>query len=102
MGCLQRQFQRLVEMLILKHMDPSDERSQRAYRLQVKERLYRFNYVRIFYAIGLLTSEKVWVLTDCCLQEILMQLDKQDRQQKLEETFQSVVADYRRILGHVQ
>ena len=35
------------------------------------------------------------------LQEILMQLDKQDRQQKLEETFQSVVADYRRILGHV-
>ncbi|KAI0355017.1 histone acetyltransferase type B [Trametes cingulata] len=72
-----RQFNRLVEMLILKHMDPSDERAQRAYRLQVKERLYRFNY------------------------EILMQLDKQERQQKLEETFQSVVADYRRILGHV-
>ncbi|KAI0668463.1 histone acetyltransferase type B [Trametes maxima] len=72
-----RQFNRLVEMLILKHMDPSDERAQRSYRLQVKERLYRFNY------------------------EILMQLDKQDRQQKLEETFQSVVADYKRILGHV-
>ncbi|KAI9056961.1 histone acetyltransferase type B [Trametes sanguinea] len=72
-----RQFNRLVEMLILKHMDPTDERAQRSYRLQVKERLYRFNY------------------------EILMQLDKQDRQQKLEETFQSVVADYRRILGHV-
>ncbi|KAJ8482138.1 hypothetical protein ONZ51_g5563 [Trametes cubensis] len=72
-----RQFNRLVEMLILKHMDPTDERAQRAYRLQVKERLYRFNY------------------------EILMQLDKQERQQKLEETFQSVVADYRRILGHV-
>ncbi len=30
-----------------------------------------------------------------------MQLDKQDRQAKLEETFQSVVADYKRILGHV-
>ncbi len=30
-----------------------------------------------------------------------MQLDKQERQQKLEETFQSVVTDYRRILGHV-
>ncbi|KAI0806891.1 histone acetyltransferase type B catalytic subunit [Fomes fomentarius] len=72
-----RQFNRLVEMLILKHMDPADERAQRSYRLQVKERLYRFNY------------------------EILMQLDKQDRQLKLEETFQSVVADYRRILGHV-
>ncbi|KAM5542649.1 hypothetical protein V8D89_003610 [Ganoderma adspersum] len=72
-----RQFHRLVEMLVLKHMDPSDERANRAYRLQVKERLYRFNY------------------------EVLMQLDKQERQQKLEETFQSVVADYRRILGHV-
>ena len=36
------------------------------------------------------------------LQEILMQLDKQERQQKLNETFQSVVADYRRILSHVQ
>ncbi len=45
-GCLQRQFHRLVEMLVLKHMDPSDERANRAYRLQVKERLYRFNYVR--------------------------------------------------------
>lgn len=33
-------------MLVLKHMDPSDERANRAYRLQVKERLYRFNYVR--------------------------------------------------------
>ena len=30
-----------------------------------------------------------------------MQLDKQERQQKLEETFQGVVADYKRILGHV-
>ncbi|TBU26051.1 histone acetyltransferase type B catalytic subunit [Dichomitus squalens] len=72
-----RQFHRLIEMLILKHMDPADERGNRAYRLQVKERLYRFNF------------------------EILMQLDKQERQQKLEETFQSVVADYKRILGHV-
>ncbi len=44
-GCLQRQFHRLVEMLILRNMDITDERAQRAYRLQVKERLYRFNYV---------------------------------------------------------
>ena len=28
-----------------------------------------------------------------------MQLDKQERQQKLEETFQSVCTDYRRILA---
>ena len=39
-------------MLILKHMDPSDERAQRAYRLQVKERLYRFNYVSAVYDLG--------------------------------------------------
>lgn len=32
-------------MLILRNMDITDERAQRAYRLQVKERLYRFNYV---------------------------------------------------------
>lgn len=32
-------------------------------------------------------------------QEMLMQLDKAERQQKLEETFQSVCDDYRRILA---
>ena len=42
---VQRQFQRLVEMLILLHLDPSDSAGLRAYRLQVKERLYRFNFV---------------------------------------------------------
>jgi hypothetical protein len=42
---LQRQFHRLVEMLILMRLDSNDARSARAFRLQVKERLYRFNYV---------------------------------------------------------
>ena len=42
---IQRQFQRLVEMLILLHLDPSDSVGLRAYRLHVKERLYRFNFV---------------------------------------------------------
>lgn len=42
---LQRQFQRLTEMLILLRLDPHDERALKAYRLQVKERLYRFNFV---------------------------------------------------------
>jgi len=41
----QRQFQRLIEMLILLRLDLSDARQNRAYRLQVKERLYRFNFV---------------------------------------------------------
>ncbi|KAJ7184360.1 acyl-CoA N-acyltransferase [Mycena filopes] len=61
-----RQFHRLVEMLILLRLDPTDGRAMRAYRLQVKERLYRFNF------------------------EMLAQLEKQERLDKLEETFQSV------------
>ncbi len=47
---LQRQFQRLIEMLILLHLDPSDKASMKAYRLQVKERLYRFNFVSWSYS----------------------------------------------------
>ncbi|KAJ7349073.1 histone acetyltransferase type B catalytic subunit [Mycena albidolilacea] len=70
-----RQFNRLVEMLILLRLDPADGRAMRAYRLQVKERLYRFNF------------------------EILAQLEKQERLDKLEETFQSVRDDYMRILA---
>ncbi|OJA07596.1 hypothetical protein AZE42_06279 [Rhizopogon vesiculosus] len=73
-----RQFQRLVEMLILMHLDPADIRAARAYRLQVKERLYRFNF------------------------EILAQLEKQERLEKLEETFQSLREDYLRILAMIK
>ncbi|KAL4075387.1 acyl-CoA N-acyltransferase [Scleroderma yunnanense] len=73
-----RQFQRLVEMLILLQLDPIDVRGARAFRLQVKERLYRFNF------------------------EVLAQLDKEERLEKLEETFQSVREDYLRILTMVR
>lgn len=41
----QRQFHRLVEMLQLLNLDPLDARAFKAFRIQVKERLYRFNYV---------------------------------------------------------
>lgn len=47
-----RQYQRLIEMLLLLRMSPVDKKVQRAYRLQVKERLYRFNYVRFFVFTG--------------------------------------------------
>ncbi|KAK0193021.1 acyl-CoA N-acyltransferase [Armillaria mellea] len=70
-----RQFNRLIEMLILSRLDPAD---LRAYRLQVKERLYRFNF------------------------ETLVQLEKDERLEKLEETFQSVREDYSRILALVR
>uniref|UniRef100_A0A8H7Y2N6 Histone acetyltransferase type B catalytic subunit n=1 Tax=Psilocybe cubensis TaxID=181762 RepID=A0A8H7Y2N6_PSICU len=72
-----RQFQRVTEMLALLHLDPQDQNIMRAYRLQVKERLYRFNF------------------------EILAQLEKEERHEKLEETFQSVRDDYHRILALV-
>ncbi|KAH9056691.1 acyl-CoA N-acyltransferase [Lactarius vividus] len=73
-----RQFHRLVEMLIQLHLNPSDVRAAKAYRLQVKERLYRFNY------------------------EVLVQLEEKERLEKLEETFQSVRGDYQRILAMVR
>ncbi|TCD60783.1 histone acetyltransferase 1 [Steccherinum ochraceum] len=73
----QRQFNRLIEMLILKHMNHADGPAFKQYRLQVKQRLYRFNY------------------------EILMQLDLEERQKKLDETFQGVKKDYDRILQTV-
>jgi histone acetyltransferase 1 len=79
-------------MIILLRLDPADARAQKAYRLQVKERLYRFNYVSLSCVIGpdlLLTA----------LQEILMQLDKEERFAKLEETFRNVCDDYKRILA---
>ncbi|KAF8894728.1 histone acetyltransferase type B catalytic subunit [Infundibulicybe gibba] len=73
-----RQFYRLIEMLILSRLVPNDARAARAYRIQVKERIYRFNY------------------------EVLIQLEKQERIDKLEETFQSVREDYLRILAMIQ
>ncbi|KAL5528913.1 hypothetical protein ACEPAG_4887 [Sanghuangporus baumii] len=72
-----RQFHRLVEMLILKHLDFGDLKAFRAFRLQLKERLFKFNY------------------------EILAQMDKAERLEKLEETFQNVTQDYRRILAMI-
>jgi len=69
-----RQFERLVEMLTLRRLDPGDEGALRAFRLQVKERLYRFNF------------------------EILVTLDEKERKEKLEETFQSVIDGYQGIL----
>jgi histone acetyltransferase 1 len=72
-----RQFQRLIEMIILSKLDPLDVAGMKAYRLQVKERLYRFNF------------------------ETLAQLEKPERLEKLEETFHSVTEDYGRILALV-
>ncbi|KAH8114246.1 histone acetyltransferase type B catalytic subunit [Phellopilus nigrolimitatus] len=72
-----RQYQRLIEMLILKHVEPSDTKAMRAYRLQVKERLYKFNY------------------------QILTEMTREERLEKLEETFQNVKEGYQAILSAI-
>jgi len=89
-----RQFQRLIEMLILLRLDPHDARALKAYRLQVKERLYRFNFVSDDYLFCRSLFAHIG-----SFQEVLIQLDKQERFEKLEETFQNVCDDYARILG---
>ncbi|KIJ44181.1 hypothetical protein M422DRAFT_60053 [Sphaerobolus stellatus SS14] len=73
-----RQFQRLTEMLILRKLNPADTKATRAFRLQVKERLYRFNF------------------------DALVQLDKDERLEKLEATYQNVRDGYQQILERVQ
>ena len=84
-------------MLILLRLDLSDPHQNRAYRLQVKERLYRFNFVCV-------PSDCDWIfiMISTDLQELLVQLEKQERLCKLEETFQSVQEDYLRILSKVR
>ena len=70
----QRQFYRLVEMLLLLSSDPNDAAQQRLIRLGVKKRLYLFN------------------------KEQLLQIeDKEERKAKLQETFIGVQDDYRRL-----
>ncbi|EJT46988.1 hypothetical protein A1Q1_04231 [Trichosporon asahii var. asahii CBS 2479] len=66
----QRQFDRLLEMLLLRQLDRKDAAKVRAYRLQVKARLYRFNY-----------------------------MTPEERKEALAKTYDTVIDDYDRILG---
>lgn len=70
-----RQWARMLEMLALLHLDASDAAQLRAYRLQVKARLFRVN------------------------REILMQIPRVQRLEKLHETFESVMDEYAEITG---
>lgn len=91
----QRQFQRLLEMLILKFIDDTDPVALKRYRIQVKDRVYRFNFV----CSSLNPFGRIQCLLAWCLQEALTQLEQKERQAKLEETFQIVKKDYIRILN---
>ncbi|BEI83453.1 hypothetical protein CcaverHIS002_0400570 [Cutaneotrichosporon cavernicola] len=70
----QRQFDRLLEMLLLRQLDRKDPAKVRAYRLQVKSRLFRFNY------------------------EMLSTMTPEERKEALAKTYESVVEDYDRLL----
>lgn len=92
----QRQFLRIIEIMLLEQLkyrknDPNaykalrlqvrstlprpSQRTKLWARLQVKERLYRFNY------------------------EILSQVEPEERKQKLQETYANVEEDYKRLLA---
>ncbi|PKI84677.1 histone acetyltransferase [Malassezia vespertilionis] len=70
-----RQWSRILEMLLLVHLDADNEESMRAYRLQIKARIFRVN------------------------REALLQLPRAQRQAKLQETFEAVVDEYSEITG---
>jgi histone acetyltransferase 1 len=62
-------------MLILRQLDRKDAAKVRDYRIQVKARLYRFNY------------------------EMLSQMTPEERKEALAKTYDTVVDDYDRILA---
>jgi len=69
----ERQFARLVEMILLLSLDPKDPVASRAYRLLVKERLYRFNY------------------------DLLASMEKGERRETLRTTYEGVLDEYQRL-----
>lgn len=99
---MQRQFDRLLEMLLLKQLNKKDAAKVTAYRLQVKARLYRFNYVcllAITHSIIVLAwrSPRSTARADD-VQEMLSQMTPEERKEALAKTYSSVVEDYERIL----
>ncbi|KAK9449649.1 acyl-CoA N-acyltransferase [Limtongia smithiae] len=72
-----RQFQRVVEMALLRRLRKSDVRKYKAYRIFVKQRLFKFN------------------------KEALKELSLEDRIDRLDETYRGVELDYYRLLHAV-
>ncbi|CAO1626685.1 unnamed protein product [Sympodiomycopsis kandeliae] len=71
-----RQWSRLIEMIQLLELDPADKQAVKAYRLQVKARIYRFN------------------------KDVLTQLELAERQTKLQETFENLLdGEYGDLVG---
>ncbi|KAJ3329637.1 histone acetyltransferase 1 [Blyttiomyces sp. JEL0837] len=71
------QADRCCEMVLLKNLKMNDANAYKAYRLHVKRRLFRHN------------------------EEVLIPMGKDERLQKLEETYRAVEEGYRDVLGRL-
>lgn len=69
-----RQLHRCIEIYLLSNVDKLNENDYKAYRLQVKHRLYTFNY------------------------DVIQSIDERDRKEKLHETYLNLEDEYHRIL----
>ncbi|KAI8081698.1 acyl-CoA N-acyltransferase [Halteromyces radiatus] len=72
-----RQIQTSLEIYLLSNLNKRDREAYKNYRLQVKQRLYRFNY------------------------DTLQEIEPEDRKDKLHETYMGVEQDYHRLLEEV-
>ncbi|KAI8075456.1 acyl-CoA N-acyltransferase [Gilbertella persicaria] len=69
-----RQTQRCIEMYLLSNVNKLNEEEYKAYRLQVKKRLYSFNF------------------------DVLREMEEEERKDKLHQTYLAVEEDYHRLL----
>ncbi|GAA5814636.1 hypothetical protein MFLAVUS_008135 [Mucor flavus] len=69
-----RQTQRCIEMYLLSNINKVNAEEYKAYRLQVKQRLYSFNF------------------------DVLREMEASERKEKLQDTYLGVEEDYHRLL----
>ncbi|KAK4510365.1 Up in starvation [Mucor velutinosus] len=69
-----RQTQRCIEMYLLSNVNKLNAEEYKAYRLQVKQRLYSFNF------------------------DVLREMEESERKEKLQQTYLGVEEDYYRLL----
>jgi len=72
-----RQSHRYLEIALLKKLQSNNPEKVKNYRLQVKRRIYKQNY------------------------DVISQMDKNERYEKLEETYQSLINEYRYLLSKI-
>jgi len=72
-----RQSHRYLEIALLKKLQSNNPEKVKNYRLQVKRRIYKQNF------------------------DVISQMDKNERYDKLEETYQSLINEYRYLLSKI-